>query len=80
MPENVEFFKKILTEKSCAPGPSSCVESFPTSSHVVATTTLVAIDRANCVCSTSRGPREVQNRGRWLQKRFRAKMYFGAKI
>ena len=35
---------------------------------VVATRDLVAIDRTNCVCCTSRGPREVQNCGRWLQK------------
>ena len=42
--------------------------SIPTSSHVVATTTLVAIDRTNCVCCTSRGPREVQNCGRLLPK------------
>ena len=40
----------------------------PTGSHVVATTTLVAIDQINCVSSTSRGPREVQNCGWWLQK------------
>ena len=40
----------------------------PSGIHVVATTTLVAIDRTNCVCCTSRGPREVQNCGRWLPK------------
>ena len=36
------------------------VTSIPTGSHVMATTTLVSIGRANCVSSTSRGPREVQ--------------------
>ena len=45
----------------------------PTGSHVVATTTLVAIDRTNCVCCTSRPLaryQEVQNNVEWIPKRF----------
>ena len=39
--------KEIRCRESCTPA------TIPTSSHVVATRTLVAIDHANCVCSTS---------------------------
>ena len=34
-------------------------QAIPTGSHVVATTTLVSIRRANCVCCSSCRPREV---------------------
>ena len=53
---------------SCLCSKVAYVKSIPTDSHVVATTTLVTIRRANCVCRSSRGPREEQNNVGWLPK------------
>ena len=51
------YCRKLL----CFFGTSS---SIPTDSHVVATTTLVSIRRANCVCCSSCRPREGSGRAK----------------
>ena len=67
------------------------LKAIPTGSHVVATTTLVAIDRTNCVCSTSRhlaryqevlkSPMAPSHVGptNQIASNFGAKIHFGAK-
>ena len=69
---------------------TSKVQSIP-GSHVVATTTLVAIDRTNCVCSTSphlaryqevlESPMAPSHVGptNQIASNFGAKIHFGAK-